>query len=336
MRSDPRILGAVLGTLLLASESPANRVHAQVEGLTGTLVVVNKSVSTATIIDVATGRALATLPTGPGPHEVALTADGSLAVVTDYNPGSSLTIIDVPGRRVVRTVDLSQYARPHGIEFLPGDSLVAVTSEATQNLVIVNVREGVIRRAIGTQHRGSHMVGVVADGSRAWTGDMSDNTVTELDLRTGEYVRSLDVPQTPEAINVTPDGSEVWVGSNGTGRVSVVDPVTGRVTTAADGFGWPYRIRFTPDVRTVLLPDLRNEDLRILDRATRTERARLAFAGEAPQGIIITPDGRHAFLSLSGGGRVAIIDIAAGTVAGHLPAGQTPDGIVYTTRVLTN
>jgi DNA-binding beta-propeller fold protein YncE len=319
--------------VLLVACQMSDPVSAQVDGLSGTIVVVNKGVSTVTVLDVATGNPLAALPTGPGPHEAALTSDGTLAVITDYNPGSSLTIIDVPGRRVVRTVDFSQYPRPHGIEMLPGDSLVAVTSEASQNLVLVNIREGVIRRAIGTRHRGSHMVGVTADGATAWTGDMQDNTVSELDLRTGQYVRSFDVPQTPEAVNVTPDGSEVWVGSNATGRVSVVDPGTGNVTTAAEGFGWPYRIRFTPDVRTVLLPDLRGEELRIIDRATHEERARIAFAGQAPQGITVTPDGRFAFLALSGAGRIAIIDIAAGTVAGHLPAGDTPDGIVYTTRV---
>ena len=37
---------------------------AQVPGLTGTLVVTNKGPATATIIDVASGRTLATLPTG--------------------------------------------------------------------------------------------------------------------------------------------------------------------------------------------------------------------------------------------------------------------------------
>lgn len=333
MRHRPFRFPVLSCLVLLACVSPDGPLAAQVEGLTGTLVVVNKSLSTATIIDVGTGRARATLPTGPGPHEAALTSDGTLAVVTDYSPGSSLTVIDVPGRRVVRTIDMSQYRQPHGIVFLPGDSLVAVTSEATRNVVIVNVRAGAIRRAIGTTHAGSHMVGVVADGSVAWTGDMGDHTVSRLDLRTGSHVRSFDVPQTPEAINVTPDGSEVWVGSNATGRVSVVDPATGSITTAAEGVGWPYRIRFTPDVRTVLLPDLRGEELRILDRETHEERTRLPFAGEGPQGITVTPDGRYAFLSLSTAARIAIIDIAAGAVAGYLPAGETPDGIVYTTRV---
>jgi YVTN family beta-propeller protein len=310
--------------------------QAQLPGLTGTLVVTNKTPATATVIDVASGRALATLPTGQGPHEVALSSDGRTAVVTDYGGpggGKTLTVIDVPALRVARTIDLGDYRRPHGVAFLPGDSLVAVTSEASQHVVLVNPHAGAVRRAIPTRHAGSHMLGVTRDAARIYTGDIGSNTVSELDVRAGAYVRSVDVPGQPEAINVTPDGAEVWVGSNATGKVSVVDTRTGAVTTAAEGFGWPYRVLFTPDVRTVFVPDLRREELRVLDRASRRELARLSFAGAAPQGIAITPDGRHVFQSLSAQGRVAIVDVATRAVVGHVPAGETPDGVAYSPTV---
>jgi len=70
----------------------------QTAEVTGTLVVVNKRASTATIVDVRSGATLATLPTGNGPHEVVIAKDGSRAVVTDYGgqtAGNSLTVIDV-------------------------------------------------------------------------------------------------------------------------------------------------------------------------------------------------------------------------------------------------
>ena len=133
-----------LAALALGWASP---VAAQLSGLGGTLVVTNKSPSTATIIDVGSGRTLATLPTGAGPHEVVVSSNGTWAVVTDYagtpgNPGKTLTVIHLPQQRVDKTIDLGQYTRPHGIVFLPGDSLVAVTSEATGNVVIVNILRG--------------------------------------------------------------------------------------------------------------------------------------------------------------------------------------------------
>ncbi|MEZ4586403.1 MAG: hypothetical protein R2909_08400 [Gemmatimonadales bacterium] len=333
MPSHLRARSAAAIAVLLLALAPAAR--AQVAGLTGTLIVTNKSPSTATIIDVETGKTLATLPTGQGPHEVVLSSDGATAVVTDYAgaPGNTLTVIDMATRRVVRTIDLGQYRRPHGIVYLPGDSLVAVTSEASGQVVVVSVSAGVVRRAVPTTQQGSHMVGVAADGIRAYTGNIGSNTVSALDLITGELKKTWEVPAQPEAINVTPDASEVWVGSNATGKVSVVRPATGQVETAAEGFGWPYRVLFSPDGKLVLLPDLRNEELRFLDRATRRELGRIAFPGGGPQGITITPDGRYALESMSKQARVAIIDVAKRAVVGYLQAGETPDGIGYTPRV---
>lgn len=326
-------VGAV--TLGLLAASP---VAAQVPGLTGTVIVTNKDPSTATLVDVASGTTLATLPTGNGPHEIALSRDGRTAVVTDYGtgpaPGSSLTIIDVAALRVVRTLPLGDHRRPHGIVFLPGDSLVAVTVEASRAVLIVNVRSMQVVKEVRTEKNGSHMVGVAADGIRAWTGDIGSNTVTELDLATGRALRSIAVPPQPEAINVTPDGSEAWVGSNATGRVSVVDTRTGSVTTAAEGFGWPYRVLFTPDARLVLMPDYRGEALRFIERASRRELGRMEFAGGGPQGITITGDARIALLSLSASGKVVAIDVARRVVIGELRVGGTPDGVVHSPVVV--
>lgn len=323
------------GFIMLGLVATPALAAAQVAALGGTLVVTNKQPSTATIIDVASGRALATLPTGAGPHEVVLSSDGRRAVVTDYGAqqaGRSLTVIDVVGLKVERTIPLDDFPRPHGIVFLPGDTTVAVTSEAARAVVVVDVRSGTVVKVASTGQAGSHMVGVASDGRRAWTGDIGSNTVTELDLVTGEMKRHIDVPAQPEAINVTPDGGEAWVGSNATGRVSVVDTRSGAVATAGEGFGWPYRMLFSPDSRLTLIPDYRNEALRVLDRASKRELGRIAFPGGGPQGITITPDGRYALLSLSSEARVAIIDVAARRVVGHIPAGATPDGIAYTPR----
>jgi DNA-binding beta-propeller fold protein YncE len=326
-------LAAALAALLLPVASGS-----QPAGLTGTLIVTNKTPSTATIIDVGSGRTLATLPTGHGPHEIVLSSDGRTAVVTDYGtgpaPGSTLTVIDVPGKRIAKTISLGEYRRPHGIVMLPGDSLVAVTVEANKAVLLVRLATGEIARVVSTGQSGSHMVGVTADGTRGWTGDIGSNTVSELDLVSGRSLRTIAVPAQPEAINVTPDGREVWVGSNATGRVSVVNAATGTVSAAAEGFGWPYRVLYSPDTTLVLLPDLRKEELRFVERVSRKELARLSLPGKGPQGITFAPNGRYAFLSFSTGRAVAIIDVAQRKVVGELAAGDTPDGVVYTTRVV--
>jgi DNA-binding beta-propeller fold protein YncE len=323
---------AALSVTVAVAMAPAAR--AQVSGLSGTLVVTNKTPSTATIVDVGSGRTLATLPTGTNPHEIVLSSDGALAAITDFGgERRTVTVIDVPGLRVARTIDLGEHRAPHGIAFLPGDRLVAVTCEQTRHVVVVDVVDGVVRHAVPTEAAGSHMVGVTADGARGYTGNMRDHTVSELDMRTHRFVRSFAVPEVPEAINVTPDGREVWVGSNRTGQVSVLDPATGVVTKAAEGLKWPYRMLFTPDGRQVVVPDPTLNEVRFIDRAARRELGTLALPG-APQGVTVTPDGRYLFQSLSAETRVAIIDPERRVVVGHLSVGGTPDGVAYTTRVL--
>lgn len=321
-----RMLYCIPAAFLMAVPASAQN------GPTGTLIVTNKSTASVSFIDIASNRILASLPTGQGPHEIALSTNGRTAVVTDYGAqqgGNTLTVIDVPGRRVARTIDLGEYSRPHGIAFLPGDSLIAVTSETSRNVVIVHPASGSIRRAIPTEHPGSHMLAFGSAADRIYTGDMGSNTVSELNTATGAYVRSFDVPRQPEAVGAPPDGREVWVGSNAEGKVSVIDPATGAVRTAAEGFGWPYRIIFTPDGSTVLLPDLRREELRFLDRASHSELARLRFPGGGPQGLTVSRDGRWAFLSLSQMGKIAIIDLSSRAVLREIEAGAAPDGVVY-------
>ncbi|MCC7055271.1 MAG: hypothetical protein IT355_18510 [Gemmatimonadaceae bacterium] len=324
-----RVSGVAMAALLLAGRAGAPGAQ---PAPAGTLVVTNKGPATATIIDIASGTVLATLPTGQGPHEVVITRAGGTAVVSDYGAqvgGSTLTVIDVAQRRVARTISLGEYRRPHGLVMLPGDSAVAVTSEANRVVLVVHIARGEILRAVPTQQAGSHMVGVAADGRRAWTGNIGSHSISELDLVAGTFVRSISVPAQPEAINVTPDGREVWVGSNATGVVSVVDVTTGAVTPAATGLGWPYRVAYTPDTAVALVPDLRGEVLRFIDRRTHAELARLALAGTAPQGIVVAPDGRFAYLSLSAKGTVAVIDLATRRIVREIAAGETPDGVAY-------
>ncbi len=310
-----------------------NVVHAQ----SGTLIVLNKNDNTANIIDVASGRILKTLPTGRGPHEAAISTDGLIVVGTNYGraDGTTLTVIDVDRMEVARTVDLGDHVGPHGIAFLPGDSLVAVTTERSREVVIVRVLDGEVVRVIRTEQAGSHMLAMIETGATIYTSNMGDNSVAELDVATARRLRTFAVPARPEALTVTRDGSEVWVGSNETGTVNVVNTRTGETERALDGLSWPYRILIAPDNALVLIPDLNQNVLRFVDRASRRELARLDFAGAGTQGITLNADATLAFLSLNREDRVAVIDLRSRQVIRHIGTGGGPDGIVFTPRVLT-
>jgi DNA-binding beta-propeller fold protein YncE len=329
-------LTAAAVAALLASACSSEPVVpvATVPGLGGTLIVPNKTRSTVTIVDVATGKQLASFPVSPEPHEIALSADGTTAVTTAIG-GSTLSVIDVAGRRVVRTIDVGADSSTHGIAFLSGDSIVAVTSAATDKVALVDVTRGVVLGSIATAGGQPHILQATADGTRFYTSEAATGTISEFDAAQRRLTRTFQVPDAPEGMTVTPNGDEVWVGSSTffSGRVSVLDPRSGAVTHVVSMFGWPYRIHLTPDARTVLVPDIRRGTLRLIDRASRRQLGIVRFGGGDPGGVAITPDGRYAFQTLNSQGRVAIVDVAARKVVGSLDVGDTPDGIAYTPRV---
>jgi DNA-binding beta-propeller fold protein YncE len=237
--------------------------------------------------------------------------------------------LDIRTARVARTIDLSAYPRPHGIAYLPGDSVVAVTSEAGGSVVLVRVSDGTVVKAIPTGQRGSHMLGVVGDGSTIYTGNIQDGTVARLDVASGERTGLFPVPPDPEAINVSSDGTRVWVGSNSQGLVSVLDPRTGVVQSPLSGFGWPYRVLPVPSRGMIVLPDFRRSEVRFVSLPDHVELGRLSFPEGGAQGVIATPDARWLFIALSLQDRVVIVDLETREVAGSIPTGASPDGVAW-------
>ena len=335
-----RVLAAVVVAVLA---SGATSLHAQARTPAGTLVVSNMNDHTATVIDAATGRVHATLPTGEGPHEVAVSRDGRWAVVSNYGvrgkPGSTLTVIDVARAAVARTLTLAGFQRPHGLVFLPGDSLLAVTAEAGQAVLVVRVRDGQVVDTLPTRGRASHMIAVTGAGDRAFTANIADATISAIDLRGRDSTRVIAVARMPEAIAVTPDGRSVWVGSNRDSTVLVLDARTGVATDTLRGFGMPYRIAISPDGRLAVISDPVRAEVRVVGVADRRQRFVIAVPADSlvptaevpgspsPEGVAISRDGRWAFVTLQGRDRVITIDLAGGRITGWARTGTWSDGI---------
>lgn len=319
-------------------------------GPVGTLIVSNMNDNTATVLDAATGRGLATLPTGEGPHEVAASHDGRWALVSNYGvrgkPGNSITVIDIEKLAVARTVELHDDQRPHGMAFLPGDSLVAVTSETSKSVIIVDMRRGNVIKRLATNGRATHMLGLSAKGDRIVTGNIADNTISVLSPTSNAEPKVIPVARQPEGITITPDGNFAWVGSNRDSVVLVVDTRTGVAADTLRGFGLPYRLALSPDGRRAVITDPMKATIRIFDADSRHERfvidvprdslvATAEVPGSpSPEGVVISRDSRWAFVTLQGRNRVATIDLDRGTIVGYAPTGTWSDGIAYSTLVV--
>tara|TARA_B110000208_G_scaffold46336_1_gene61491 strand:+ start:38905 stop:39894 length:990 start_codon:yes stop_codon:yes gene_type:complete len=322
-----------IGMLFLAVNVGA--VFAEIPaGLTGTLIVLNKSSNSASFIDLGSGLTIASLPTGEGPHELVVSDDGLLAVGTDYGGGDSLTVFDVQNLKVARTIDLSDYPRPHGIQFLPGQAEVVVTSETNGELVVVNVLSGSILGSVATSGRGSHMVALGQSGELAFTSNLESNNVSVINLSRGRMQAAFRVPGRPEAITVNKEATEIWVGSNEEGVVSVLNAATGKVTVQWLGFNWPYRILLSNDEQLAVVPDMNNNNLRFINAVNKKEVGKIELGEGSPQGLVFHPNDQVLFISLAGKNIVLAIDRESRTILEEFETESAPDGIGYSPLIL--
>jgi YVTN family beta-propeller protein len=317
----------------------------------GLLVVANQEGASATVVNAATLQTIATIPVGTGPHEVAVSPDGRWAVVSVYGdrgaPGNTLSVIDLSGATpaVSRTIDLGLYTRPHGVAFVLGGSKLAVTSETTQRLVIVDFMSGRVDTALATNGRGSHMVAVRRDLRRAWTGNIADGTVTEFDLDTRRTGRTYPAASMDEGIAATPGGVQVWVGSNDQHVVTVLDAAKGTRIDTIGGFGLPYRIGISRSSRVAVVNDPMKNRIWIYEVATRRLLAEIDLAkeqgirtatggqpgqeGAGPEGVAFDPIAEFAYVTLHGTNQVVAVDLNRLKVTGVGSVGAGPDGIAF-------
>lgn len=326
-------------TILLPSGSAAQ-----------TLLVANKTDNTVDLIDLESGQSKATLPTGTAPHEIEVSSDGELAVISNYGnreqPGSSLTVVDIPAAKVLRTVDLGEHSRPHGLAWIGGNR-VAVTTEGSAHLLVVDIQAGTVLEQVFTGQEISHMVAVTPDGERAFVASIGSGTVTAIDLATGTKLADLVTGEGAEGIAVTPDGSEVWVTNRAADTISILDPRSLEVRETVACAGFPIRVAMTPDGTRALVSVARAGEVVVFDVETREElvRRKLDLStvpdassrlfgdtfGESPVpvGLVIHPAGDIAWVAATQADAVVVVKTGDLVVKDLLRAGKEPDGMSF-------
>ena len=312
------------------------------------LAVVNKSDNTVSILDGSTGKLRSSVPVEPGPHEVEILADGKTAAVSSYGskaqPGRFVSLIDLATAKIDSRVDTGEGSRPHGMKAL-ADGRLLVTAEGTRELLIVDPKGAKVVARIPTGRDLTHMVTAAPDGKRAYVSSLTPGSVTVIDLVTGKVVKDIPTGKGAEGIDMSPDGREVWVANREANTITVIDVKSLMAVFTIKASEFPIRVRLTPDGRRAVVTFTGSGDVGVFDAATRIESKRIpigrdAVAGAenrvfqkrfgsspAPVGLLITPDGKRAFVSAGHADVVAVVDLEKLRVDDAWTAGKEPDGL---------
>ena len=305
------------------------------------LLVGNKSDDTVWRISLEDGRKLGEIASGAGPHEIAISADGRTAVVTDYGqeqPGNTLTIVDLAADDATRSISLGHHGRPHGLRVLPGGDLL-VTTEQSRALLRVDPEAGAVTQVIDVGDGVGHMVATSRDGAVAYVSKIAAGTVSRVDVAAARVTHEVAAGEGAEGIEVAPDGS-VWVTNRAVDTVTVHDPDTLEKIDTLDSSGFPIRVAFTPDGRHALVTNARAATLSVFDAATRAPVVTVPLRpeggesgqsmlgqGPMPIGVIADPSRPRVYVAISGADRIAVIDSGDWRVLRYWTTGRQPDAL---------
>ncbi|HEY1269584.1 MAG TPA: cytochrome D1 domain-containing protein [Candidatus Binatia bacterium] len=169
----------------------------------------------------------------PKPHTVAISPDGKSAYVTVQQPGQfGLALIDIPGRKLVRTIPLDKTPRDgefayDGKRFYftqAGVSAVQVLDPSSDKIV-AQIPTGVSPHYVGRTRGMAFGIVVVQGPSELLLFDPAKNSPA----------RSVIVGKQPHWATASADGKTAYVTNEGSNDLTVVDLDSGATRTVSVG-----------------------------------------------------------------------------------------------------
>lgn len=315
------------------------------------LLVLEKGSNTLAIVDPISLQVSARVPSGPDPHEVIASSDGSRAYISNYGgEGSSLnfiSVVDLTTRKPLPPIDLGALHSAHGLDFQGGE--LYFTAETNKAIGRYDPVAQKIDWVLGTGQDRTHMVLVARDLEHIYTSNVASGTIsiahTEmrgLGAPAGAPRKVWEVTNIPagrgaEGFDISPDGRQIWAANAQDGTITVIDVA---LMKALETFAVPVkganRLKFSLDGRQVLVTGLGtfgpgqqsgSNNLLVLDAGSHQVIKAFQLGGGAA-GILMEPSGARAFVAVNQGGKVAVIDLHTLQVSGQIPTNQ-PDGLAW-------
>ncbi len=247
------------------------------------------------------------------PAQVALSAGGDTAYVTDFLDGSNgIHVVNTRTMSVLSSVGDARMNKPHGATVTHDFKYVLISNQLSDNITVIQTSDNSIVDVVRLS--GSvpvfpnaapkfqpYQSVVTLDSKFAFVTCSVSNEVRVIDLNSLKVVDSIKVGQRPLILDMTPDGNYIYVANRNSNSVSVIRTSDHSVVTT------------------------------------------IMNVGVDPHGVGISRDGKYAYVSCEnldgsdephhptvGGkkiGTVAIIDIATNTVIRELEVGNFAAGV---------
>jgi YVTN family beta-propeller protein len=286
------------------------------------------------------------LAAGFGP--LCANAASSYLVYVSNETSGDVSVID--GDRLAVTQTFAVGKRPRGIGLTPDGSrlLVAVSGsprmgpgadpERARNIKADKSADGIVvidpttGRALKKLSVGSdpEEFSLSRDGKRVFVANEDTAEASFWEIESGKRLAVAAVAEEPEGMATNPVRDEVLVGCEAGGNIFVLQDKTARELAQIAVGQRPRSIAFSSDGSRAYVALEGERAVAVLDVPGRKLLSKIKFSESdltLPMGIVISPDGKTAYVSTGRGGSLAAIALERNEVAKIWPVGKRPWGV---------
>jgi len=272
------------------------------------------------------------------PYNLAVSEDGSRLYVVGQE-SNELVVVDPHTRKVLQKVPVGQH--PHTVALSRDGKWAYVSNQWSDNIYKIALET---LQVVDTLSGGSGPSGMVfsADGESLYCVNSYSSDISVFELATMQERRRLKAGNNPVCAAITPDGSEIYVSSRRSVPVEYLTPPMTEMTVTStkdhrvsDRKMWKNayimeNVRVTPSgdlvIATLIRPKnlipavqvergwMMTQGIGIIDRHNGERMVQLllddpnAFYAD-PFGLVISPDGKRAYVSHAGVNKVSVVDL---------------------------
>jgi PQQ-dependent catabolism-associated beta-propeller protein len=259
---------------------------------------------------------------------LALGTGAAMAQGTAYvssEKDSALTLIDLGSLTVKGTLPTCKRAR-HVQLTADRKLMVACTDSNQADLIDPATGKSLRRIPMGDEPEAFDLS---PDGKIIYVSNEDEAELSFVEAATGKPLQTVKVGQEPEGVKVSRDGRIVYVTSEVASLVHVVDTASGKVLKNIKVGKRPRRMALTPDGKELWVTNELDASVSIVSTADHSVIGTLGFEVKGarreditPVGILMTPDGKRAFVALGRANHVAFVDVAARKVTNLVLVGK--------------
>jgi len=253
---------------------------------------------------------------------------GQLFISSEKDNG--LVVVDAAKADVTGTVPLCK--RPRHMQLTPDRTRLMVACSDDHRIVVMDIasRKVLDRLNVGED---PETFDISPDGRMLYASNEENALLTAFDLVAGKKAFDVKVGGEPEGVKVSADGKTVYVTSEVASLVHVIDVATRKVVKNIPVGKRPRRFLLTGAGELWVTNEL-GASVSVIRTSDHTVQGTIDFKPPGmraedvtPVGMVLSPDGKTAYVGLGKANHVAAVEVATKKVRSYVLVGKRAWGL---------